>query len=140
MRGERSRASTPPRHSRAAHRAAPAGSGEASVRANPDRAKELLSAALLVDVAQDPAPLGDCLDEFGAAACIAQLLAELRDEDVDDLGLRLVVCAAIEMFQEHRASDDIVASKSEQLEHAIFHLRDPNGMTVDADQSLDLVY
>src|SRR5689334_10567100 len=73
-----------------------------------------LSALLFVDVAQDPAALRDRLDELRAAARIAELLAELRDEDVDDLGLRLVVRPAVEMLQKHRAGDDVVAREGQQ--------------------------
>ena len=73
------------------------------------------------------------------AARIAQLLAQLGDEHVDDLGLRLVVGAAVKMLQQHRPGDDIVAREREQLEHAIFHLGDADRMAVDADQALDLV-
>src|SRR4051812_41941779 len=98
-----------------------------------------LSSALLVDVAQDPAALRDRLDELRAAAGIAQFLAQLGDEHVDDLGLRLIVAAAIEVFQQHRARDDVVAREGQQLEHAIFHLGNADRMAVDADQALDLV-
>src|SRR5205085_6161828 len=68
----------------------------------------VLSPALLVDVAEDPAALRNRLDELRAAARIAELLAELGDEHVDDLGLRLIVGATVEMLQQHGAGDDIV--------------------------------
>src|SRR5439155_3339105 len=55
-------------------------------------------AAGRVDVAQDPAALRDGLDELGAAAGVAEFLAQLRNEHVDDLGLRLVVGTAVEML------------------------------------------
>src|SRR5689334_21165844 len=88
--------------------------------ASPSRAMGRSSGpALLVDVAQDPAALLDRLEELGASARIAQLLADLRDEDVDAPRLRLVVGAAIEMLHEHRPSDDVVARERKQLEHAI---------------------
>src|SRR3954464_822083 len=98
-----------------------------------------LSSALLVDVAQDPAALRNRLDELRAAAGIAQLLAQLGDEHVDDLRLRLGVGPAIEVLQKHRPGDDVVTRERKQLEHSIFHLGDADRMTVDADQALDLV-
>src|SRR6185369_4446732 len=98
-----------------------------------------LSPLVGVDVAQNPAALRDRLDEFGAARSVAQFLAKLGDEDVDDLGLRLVVGATVKVLQQHRASDDIVARESEQLEHAIFHLGDADRVAVDSDQPMNLV-
>src|SRR4028119_1668143 len=44
-----------------------------------------------LEVAQDPAALGNGLDELRTARRHAELLAQLGDEHVDDLGLRLVV-------------------------------------------------
>src|SRR4051794_38304445 len=102
--GERSPDARSPRHRPAAsNRSRHRGTGAALIRGNRSKAKKSLnrglSSALLVDVAQDPAALRDGLDELRAAAGIAQLLAQLGDEHVDDLGLRLIVAAAIEMFQ-----------------------------------------
>src|SRR5215218_2518136 len=77
-----------------------------------------------LDVAQDPAALGNRLDELRPAGGRAQFLAQLGDEDVDDLRLRLVVGTAVEMLEQHRPRDDIVACEGEQLEHAIFHFGD----------------
>src|SRR6476469_10315244 len=99
----------------------------------------ILCSALGVDVAKDPAALRDGLDELRAAARIPELLAELRDENVDDLGLRLVVGAAIKMLQQHRPGDDVVAREGEQLEHAIFNLGYADRLAIDPDQPLDLV-
>src|SRR5215212_8516479 len=98
-----------------------------------------LSFRLGFNVAQDPAALRDGLDELVAARCHSQLLAQFGDEDVDDLGLRLIVGPAIEVLQQHRSSDHIVAREGEQLEHPIFHLGDADRMAVDADEALDLV-
>src|SRR6185369_3947653 len=109
---------------------APAPLRQPSAATSPSRGG--LSSALVVDVAQDPAALGNRLDELGPARRIAQLLAQLGDEYVDDLGLRLVVGAAVEMLQQHRPGDDIVAREGEQLEHPIFHLGNADRVAVDA--------
>src|SRR5207237_335798 len=90
-RAERSRGATPPRHNRAVPPVHAVEAGEALDRANRPKANKDLSSALLVNVAEDPAALRDGLDELRPAAGIAQLLAQLGDEHVNDLGLRLVV-------------------------------------------------
>src|SRR3712207_7563133 len=51
----------------------------------------------------DPAALRDGLDELRPARGHPQLLAQLGDEHVDDLGLRLVVGAAVKVLEQHRA-------------------------------------
>src|SRR3546814_5931553 len=59
-----------------------------------------------------PAALRDRLDELRPAAGRAQLFSELGDEHVDDLGLRLVVGAAIEMLrsEERRVGKECVST------------------------------
>src|SRR6185503_21241287 len=102
--GGRSRAATPPRHKRGAVRRRRAElRNEASPPAVTGRGYQIFNrrsgALCRVDVAEDPAALRDRLDELGPAARIAKLLAELGDEHVDDLWLRLVVGAAVQMLQ-----------------------------------------
>ena len=48
-----------------------------------------------------------------------QLLAQLADEDIDDLELRLVH-AAIEMIEEHLFGKRRAFAQREKLEHLIF--------------------
>src|SRR3569833_154366 len=78
----------PPRHRAPISTRAPEWeTGEACHPTRPAwlRKNESLGAARRVDVAQDPAALRDGFDEFGAAAGIPEFLAQLGDEDVDDL-------------------------------------------------------
>src|SRR6187551_762333 len=95
-----------------------------------------LSCGRRLDVAQDPAALRNRLDEFRTASRRTKLLPELGNEDVDDLWLRLVVGAPVEMLQQHLPGDDVVAGERQQLQYAIFHFRNADRMTVDTDQAL----
>src|SRR6185437_13523939 len=84
---------------------------EAALRRNP-----LVGLARL---AQHVAAAPDGLDIVLARRRVRQLLAQLADEHVDDLELRLVH-AAVEMVEEHLLGERRPFAKGEQLEHLIF--------------------
>src|SRR5579871_2448975 len=70
-------------------------------------------------VAQHVAATPDRLDVVVAAGRLAQLLAELADEDVDDLELGLVH-AAVEMIEEHLLGERGALAQAQKLEDAVF--------------------
>src|SRR5215475_16152165 len=73
----------------------------------------------IVWLAQHIATAPDGLDEVAAFGGIGELLAQLADEDVDDLQLRLVH-AAIEVVQEHFLGQRGALAKREQFQHLVF--------------------
>src|SRR5690349_7633805 len=77
----------------------------------------LFSAAMRI--AQHIAAAPDGLDIVGAVGGGGQLLAQLADEDVDDLELWLVH-AAIEMVEEHLLGQGGALPQRKQLQHLVF--------------------
>src|SRR5580704_14818647 len=55
-----------------------------------------------------------------AVANNRELLAQLTNEDIDDLELRLGVHAAVEVVQEHLLAERRTLAEREQLQHLIF--------------------
>src|SRR5690606_17982786 len=79
------------------------------------------AAHLLLDrgrVAEHVAAAPDRLDVVLAAGRLRELLAELADEDVDDLELGLVH-AAVEMVEEHLLGERRPLAQRKQLEDAV---------------------
>jgi hypothetical protein len=72
-----------------------------------------------VRLAQHVAAAPDGLDEVAALGGIGELLAQLADEDVDDLQFRLIH-AAIEVVEEHFLGQRGALAEREQLQHLIF--------------------
>src|SRR5262245_32926909 len=70
----------------------------------------------LVRLAQHVAAAPHGLDEVAAFGGVGEFLAELADEDVDDLQLRLVH-AAIEVVEEHFLGEGRAFAEREQLQH-----------------------
>src|SRR5579859_7261203 len=84
--------------------------------------KPSLSGDTLVHVmrlAQHIAAAPDSLDEIAAFGGVGELLAQLADEDVDDLQFRLVH-AAIEVVQEHFLGQRGALAQAEQFQHLVF--------------------
>jgi hypothetical protein len=73
----------------------------------------------LAGLAQHIASAPDRLDVVAATACVRELLAQLTDEDVDDLQFRLVH-AAIEMIQKHFLAERRSLAQSENFKNLIF--------------------
>src|SRR4029079_11774106 len=76
----------------------------------------------LVRLAQYVAAAPPGLDEVAAFGGVGELLAQLADEDVDDLQFRLVH-AAIEVIEEHFLGQGGALAQREQLEHLVFFAR-----------------
>src|SRR3954447_23015400 len=70
-------------------------------------------------IAQDVAASPYRLDVMVAAGGLCQLLAQLADEDVDDLHVRFVH-PAIEMVEEHLLGQGQALAQAEQFEDAVF--------------------
>src|SRR6478609_801256 len=77
------------------------------------------------------APYG--LDEVAAFRSIGELLAQLADEDVDDLQFRLVH-AAVEMVEEHFLGEGGALAQREQLQHLVFLARQMHALAADLDR------
>src|SRR5580693_1772503 len=77
------------------------------------------------------APYG--LDEVAAFGGVGELLAQLADEDVDDLQFRLVH-AAIEMIEEHFLGEGRALAQREQLQHLVFFARQMHALAADLDR------
>src|SRR3981189_688427 len=73
------------------------------------------------------------LDEVAAFGSIRQLLAQLADEDVDDLQLGLVH-AAIEVVEEHFLGERGALAEREQLQHLVFLARQMDALAADLDR------
>src|ERR1041384_4974665 len=73
----------------------------------------------LARIAQDVAASPYRLDVMVAAGGLCQLLAQLADEDVDDLHVRFVH-PAIEVVEEHLLGQGQALAQAEQFEDAVF--------------------
>src|SRR3569623_1555308 len=87
----------------------------------------------ILRVAQHVAAAPDRLDIIVAAAGEGELLAELADEDVDDLQLRLVH-AAVEVVEELFLGERRALAEREQLQHRIFLAGQMHPGAVDLDR------
>src|SRR5262249_59322636 len=72
----------------------------------------------IVWLAQHIATAPDGLDEVAAFGGIGELLAQLADEDIDDLQFRFVH-AAIEMIEENLLGPRCVLVQAEQIQHLL---------------------
>jgi len=72
------------------------------------------------------------LDEVAALGGVGKLLAQLADEDVDDLQFGLVH-AAIEMVQKHFLGQRGALAQGEQLQHLVFLARQMHALATDLD-------
>src|SRR3954447_2036705 len=86
----------------------------------------------LVRLAQHIAAAPHCFDEIASFGGVGELLAQLADEDVDDLQFRLVH-AAIEVIEEHFLGQRRALAQREQLEHLVFLARQMHPLTTDLD-------
>src|SRR5882757_7577306 len=84
-------------------------------------------------LAQHVATAPHGLDEVAALGSIRELLAQLADEDVDDLQLGLVH-AAIEMVEEHFLGEGGSLAEREQLQHLVFLARQINALAADLER------
>src|SRR5687768_13138530 len=89
----------------------------------------------LFGIAKDVAAAPDGLDIIVAAAGQAQLLAQLADEDVDDLELGLVH-AAVKMVEEHLLGERRALAEREQLQHLVFLAGEVHAGAADFDRLL----
>src|SRR5581483_3109967 len=105
---------------------------------SPDMTRSSLRALSLrglvggVGIAQHIAAAPDGLDIVLAAGRGGELLAELADEGVDDLQLRLVH-AAIEMVGEHLLGEGRALAQREQLEDPVFLAGEMQRLAADLD-------
>ena len=74
----------------------------------------------------------DGFDVVAAVGGVGQLLAQLADEDVDDLQFRLVH-AAIEVVEEHFLGQGRALAEREQLQHLVFLARQMDALAADFD-------
>src|SRR5258708_3783522 len=88
----------------------------------------------LLGVAQHIAAAPDGFDVVLALGGGGQLLAQLADEDVDDLQLRLVH-AAVEVVEEHFLGERGALAQAEQLENAIFLAGAVERLALDLDHA-----
>ncbi len=88
---------------------------------------------LLVRLAQHVAAAPHSLDEVAALGGVGELLAQLADEDVDDLQLGLVH-AAIEVVEEHFLGEGGSLAEREQLQHLVFLARQMHALAADFDR------
>jgi hypothetical protein len=88
---------------------------------------------LLVGIAQHVAAAPDGFDVVLCRRWLLQLLAQLADEDVDDLQFRLVH-AAIEMVEEHFLGQRRALAQRKQLEHLVFLAGQVHALAVDFDR------
>src|SRR5213595_2661035 len=84
-------------------------------------------------LAQHVAAAPHGLDKVAAFGSIRELLAQLADEDVDDLQLGLVH-AAIEMVEEHFLGEGSSLAEREQLQHLVFLARQMHALAADLDR------
>src|ERR1700722_644045 len=87
----------------------------------------------LVRLAQHIAAAPHGLDEVAAFGGVGELLAQLADEDVDDLQFRLVH-AAIEMIEEHFLGEGGALAEREQLQHLVFLARQMHALAANLDR------
>ena len=89
---------------------------------------------VFLGIAQHIAPAPDGLDVVVALGGLRQLLAQLADEDVDDLQFRLVH-AAVEMVQEHLLGQRGALAQAQQFKNAVFLARQVQRRIVDFDRA-----
>src|ERR1700722_8006787 len=87
----------------------------------------------LLRLAQHIAAAPHGLDEVAAFGGVGQLLAQLADEDVDDLQFRLVH-AAIEMVEEHLLGERGALAQRKQLQHLVFLAGEVDALAADLDR------
>src|SRR6201996_2412275 len=87
---------------------------------------------MLVRLAQHVAAAPHGFDEVAAFRGIRKLLAQLTDEDVDDLQLRLVH-TAVEVVEEHFLGERGTLAERKQLQHLVFLARQVHALTADLD-------
>src|SRR6185437_6632075 len=88
---------------------------------------------VLMRLAQHVAAAPHGLDEVAAFGSVGELLAELADEDVDDLQLRLVH-AAIEVIEEHFLGERGALAERKQLQHLVFLAGQVHTLAADLDR------
>jgi hypothetical protein len=86
----------------------------------------------VVRLAQHVAAAPHGFDEVAALGGVRQLLAQLADEDVDDLQLGLVH-AAVEVVEEHFLGEGGSLAEREQLQHLVFLARQVHALAADFD-------
>jgi len=67
-----------------------------------------------------------------ATRCLGELFAELAEEYIDDLDLRLVY-SAIEAVEKHLLSEDGTLAQAEELEDGILRGADVHRLVIDRD-------
>src|ERR1700704_1554789 len=87
----------------------------------------------LVRLAQHIAAAPHGLDEVAPLGGVGELLAQLADEDVDDLQFRLVH-ATIEMVEEHFLGEGSALAEREQLQHLVFLASQMHALAADLDR------
>jgi hypothetical protein len=92
-----------------------------------------MRSSCLVRLAQHVAAAPHGFDEVAAFGGVRQLLAQLADEDVDDLQLGLVH-AAIEVVEEHFLGQRGSLAEREQLQHLVFLARQVHALAADFDR------
>ena len=97
-----------------------------------DQALAASFAAARHRIAQHIATAPDGFDVIVAAGRFGQLLAELADEDVDDLQFRLVH-AAVKMVQEHLLRQRRAFAQRQEFQHLIFLAGQMHGLAFDID-------
>src|SRR5215471_19708137 len=106
---------------------------ESPIRSGENRSALRRNARLVVRrLAQHIAAAPDGLDVVLAVRRVGELLAQLADEHVDDLELRLVH-AAVEMVEEHLLGERRAFAQGEQLEHLVFFAGEMHARAVDLD-------
>src|SRR5215470_9131896 len=85
-------------------------------------------------LAQHVAAAPDRLDVVLAVGRVGELLAQLADEDVDDLELGLVH-PAIEMVEEHLFGQRRALAQAEEFENAVFLAGQMQRMALDLDRA-----
>src|SRR4030081_259715 len=85
-----------------------------------------------VRLAQHIAAAPHGLDEVAPLGGVGELLAQLADEDVDDLQFRLVH-ATVEMVEEHFLGEGSALAEREQLQHLVFLARQMHALAADLD-------
>src|SRR6056297_3128540 len=90
-------------------------------RSGPD-SKPFTTEFRWIGIPQDITPAPDRLDMVHTARRLAEFLAQLADEHVDDLELGLIH-AAIEMVEKHLLGQGRALAQAEQFEHLVFLAR-----------------
>ena len=88
---------------------------------------------MLVRLAQHVAAAPHGFDEVAAFGSVRKLLAQLADEDVDDLQFGLVH-TAIEVVEEHFLGERGALAERKQLQHLVFLARQMHALAADLDR------